>query len=359
MPDQPKDDDASSAVHQMTGGTASHDGNDAAHQRALDKLAAARRVRESEQAEIRLVSELERYAANSRWLVEQDFMEFRELRARTAALETRQDEREGEWRSLAHSFLRLAASFRRNVERVDEVRKRAVETAAALPKRTPESIDRAAALQAAREQTEALRPLAEGRIAQAQAMAREAFAHVPGSMPVSIYLTDESIHEKVERAVKRWLATAEVSVDERDEPVIGSWFQRLLASSKRSAQTPAGREALLTAVHVADSRLVQAQDAYVTATLLQNVGPVLQSLQPTKDAIVRAGALLIVKIDWAVQVYQLTAAQQATLDHQPQLVASPQEIIAVLQLPEPDSQQGAVPGAQQVGRGETATAAGN
>jgi hypothetical protein len=34
----------------------------------------------------------------------------------------------------------------------------------------------------------------------------------------------------------------------------------------------------LTAAHVADSRLVQAQDAYVTATLLQNVAPVLQAL---------------------------------------------------------------------------------
>jgi hypothetical protein len=77
---------------------------------------------------------------------------------------------------------------------------------------------------------------------------------------------------------------------------------------------PAAREALLTATHVADSHLIQTKDAYVTATLLQNVGPVIQALQPTKDALVRAGALLIVKVDWVVQVYQLTAAQQAILD---------------------------------------------
>jgi len=31
----------------------------------------------------------------------------------------------------------------------------------------------------------------------------------------------------------------------------------------------------------------------------------------TKDAVLRVGALLIVKFDWVVQVFQLTAAQQA------------------------------------------------
>jgi hypothetical protein len=51
------------------------------------------------------------------------------------------------------------------------------------------------------------------------------------------------------------------------------------ASMKKAAGTPAAREALLTAAHIADSHLVQAQDAYVTSALLQNVGPVLQALQ--------------------------------------------------------------------------------
>jgi hypothetical protein len=115
-----------------------------------------------------------------------------------------------------------------------------------------------------------------------------------------------------------------------------SWFRRIEASVKRAAKTPAAREALLTAAHIADSRLVQTQDAYVTATLLQNVGPVLQALQPTKDAVVRAGALLIVKADWVVHVYQLTAVQQTILDHhQPLLAASPAEIITALQLTDP------------------------
>ncbi len=183
---------------------------------------------------------------------------------------------------------------------------------------------------------------------------------LPGDFPISIYLADENVHEETETAVEQWLDTAHLGIATRGKPVIGSWFRRMTASLKEASQTPTGREVLLTATHIADSRLVQSQDAYVTATLLQNVGPVLQALQPTKDAVVRAGALLIVKIDWTVQVHQLTAAQQAMLDHQPRLAASPTEIIAALQLQGPVIQEATIrPTARHDSGGETAATAAN
>jgi hypothetical protein len=153
------------------------------------------------------------------------------------------------------------------------------------------------------------------------------------TLPISIYLSDERIHEVVESAVDEWLTHAGLAVVERDEPIIGSWFGRMRAGVRQAVHSPAAAEAALTAVHAADSRLILAQDAVVTATLLQNLGPVITSLQTTKDAVIRAGALLIVKVDWTVQVYQLTAAQQAVLDHQPRLASSPQVILAALELP--------------------------
>jgi hypothetical protein len=97
-------------------------------------------------------------------------------------------------------------------------------------------------------------------------------------------------------------------------------------------RSEAVREGALAAAHVADARLVLAQDAAITATLLQNLGPVLASLESTKDAVLRIGALLIVKVDWTVNVFQLTAAQQTRLDHRPQLATSPQEVINALGL---------------------------
>jgi hypothetical protein len=52
-----------------------------------------------------------------------------------------------------------------------------------------------------------------------------------------------------------------------------------------------------------ESRLVHAQDTTVTATMLENLGPVLAALQPTKGAVIRAGALLIVKMDSTLVVH--------------------------------------------------------
>ena len=153
-------------------------------------------------------------------------------------------------------------------------------------------------------------------------------------LPISIYLADEHIHEDVEAAVNDWLASAGLEVEVRDTPVIGSWYRKIWAGVKQAIHSPAAADAALTAIHAADTRLILAQDAVVTATLLQNLGPVITSLQPTKDAVLRAGALLIVKVDWVVQVFQLTAAQQAVLNHKPQLASSPQEIIAALELSE-------------------------
>lgn len=155
-------------------------------------------------------------------------------------------------------------------------------------------------------------------------------------MPVTIYLSDEGIHEEVEAAVEALLATAGLRIGSRDDPIAGSWFRRMKAFIKEATHSPAAREAALVAAHVADTRFVLAQDAAVTATLLQNLGPVLGALQPTKDAVIRAGALLIVKVDWSVHVFQLTAAQQAMLDHQPQLARSPHEIITALDLADGD-----------------------
>lgn len=74
--------------------------------------------------------------------------------------------------------------------------------------------------------------------------------------------------------------------------------------------SPLARDAAILAVHAGESRLVHAQDATVTATMLQNLGPVIAALQSTKDAVIRAGALLIVKMDSTLVVHQLTAAQQ-------------------------------------------------
>lgn len=149
-------------------------------------------------------------------------------------------------------------------------------------------------------------------------------------LPVTIYLSDATGHELVQAAVEELLSTAGVAIVDRDDPVLGSWFRRMRARARAAASSDLARSAATSAAHALDSRLVLAQDATVTATMMQNLGPVLGALQPTKDAVIRVGALLIVKVEWTVAVHQLTAAQQLILDHQPHLLTSPHHILDAL-----------------------------
>jgi hypothetical protein len=138
--------------------------------------------------------------------------------------------------------------------------------------------------------------------------------HTSNPLPVTIYLSDERAHEQVEEAVEELLATTGLTIVRRDEPVLGSWFNRLWAHAGEATPSSA------------------AQDAAYTEMLLQNIGPVLASLQPTKDALLRLGAVLIVKVDWSVTVYQLTVSQRLKLDSQIDLAKSPREIVVALGL---------------------------
>jgi hypothetical protein len=159
------------------------------------------------------------------------------------------------------------------------------------------------------------------------------------TLPVSIYLSDADIHQQVEEAVVALLDSAGLEIIERGEPEIGSWFWRARAKLSDKVPPELGRDAAATLAHAAEARFVTAQDAQITAMLMQNLPGVIGALQPTRDAAIRVGALLVVKVNWVVVVHQLTAAQQFQLDHHPELEAQPHEILRALALPQPDGTQ--------------------
>jgi len=59
------------------------------------------------------------------------------------------------------------------------------------------------------------------------------------NVPVSIYLSDEGIHEQVEVAVRQWLATADISVDAQASALWDRGSGPLRLSRKPSAHQPA------------------------------------------------------------------------------------------------------------------------
>lgn len=140
---------------------------------------------------------------------------------------------------------------------------------------------------------------------------------------VTIYLSDAGPHTRVERALEDFLALAGATVVARDDPIRGSWFRRMHAK--------VGGEAMTSAAHAIDTRFVLAPDAAVAKDLMSGLAPVIAALGSVEQAVIRVGALLIVKVDGKLSVCQLTARQQLELDHHPSLSSAPHQILSVLQ----------------------------
>lgn len=124
------------------------------------------------------------------------------------------------------------------------------------------------------------------------------------AIPVIIYLPDTSGHGEVEAAVMALLATAEADITSRE-----ALADNLLALRARPTT----------------------DEATLTATCLRNLGPVIAALQTHAEAVLRAGAVLLVKHGPRLTVQELTQAQQFRLDHEPDLASAPGLILSTLE----------------------------
>jgi hypothetical protein len=158
-----------------------------------------------------------------------------------------------------------------------------------------------------------------------------------GLAALHIYLADGREHAEVERAVEEWLADAGLEVVFRDDPIIGSWSRTLWVRVRTMARGQAAGEVAATVVRTLELRHYGVLDAQVTATLMQSTAQVLASLQNSKDAAIRLGAVLILKVDWVPVVTQLSAAQQLKLDHHPEMLDVPAQLLRFLGLDEADT----------------------
>ena len=148
-----------------------------------------------------------------------------------------------------------------------------------------------------------------------------------GLVPVTIYLSEDDGHEQVQTAVEDLLRTAGWQIVHHDDPVAGSWFRRMWAQFGLVAGSMA-----TIAGHRVESEQVRWPDADMTATMLRHVGPVITALQPTRNAVIWAGAVLIMKVNGVVSVRELTIDQRAWLTRQPALVTAPEDLAAALRL---------------------------
>ncbi|MFB9925732.1 glycosyltransferase [Amycolatopsis halotolerans] len=158
---------------------------------------------------------------------------------------------------------------------------------------------------------------------------------------VSLYLDKKQGAARVEKSVEDFVNRLGGQIFDRGDPVIKSWFRQMRAKLVYFSKSPAGQDIQEVATHAAAARLVHAADANVTSTMMSNLAPVLNSLAPYSNAVLRIGALLIVKTDGVLVVQQLSPGQQLVLLRRPDLLTSPatvlDEIRAKSEIEETDS----------------------
>ncbi len=170
---------------------------------------------------------------------------------------------------------------------------------------------------------------------------------MPGSLPITIYLRDESDHEMAERAVQELITAAGFIITAWGEPVLGSWFRRMRATLAEAARSSEGRAVLEATALRADLELVQRPDAEVAALWMANIVPLLATLQNMGDAVIYLGVVLIVRSDGKTFVYKLTTHQQLILNNSPHLLTNPESILRTLGTPIGDEVPSAAAGDNQ------------
>jgi hypothetical protein len=145
----------------------------------------------------------------------------------------------------------------------------------------------------------------------------------------AIYLSDGRDHEAIERALEQVLNVAEIQIVDRFLPRLGSWSRTV------RLRLPWGSDAPV----VDQIRSIRAEDSSAkviseTSVYLTGLTPLIVALQASRDAeaVIHAGALLIVKVNESIVVHQLTSDQRRHLSQNPSLSERPREILEALSI---------------------------
>ena len=138
---------------------------------------------------------------------------------------------------------------------------------------------------------------------------------------VVIYLSNVDELGRVEAEVEKLVESAGWKVLHREDSGTGSWFRRLWVKVPPMVD------------HRLGSELVRRPEAEVTATMLQHIGPVVTALQPTRDAVIWIGAVLVTKVDGEVSARELTLEEQSWLTQKPHVLTAPKVLVSAFDPP--------------------------
>ncbi|MEU4229557.1 hypothetical protein AB0F17_35115 [Nonomuraea sp. NPDC026600] len=170
------------------------------------------------------------------------------------------------------------------------------------------------------------------------------------TIPILIYLTDETGHEDVEQALNIVLDAFGLPVTDATPAMHGSWLRRLRAIVRDTAAAEPTKQ-LADEVHRALQlkHLHQAQ-ARVDQEQAEAVAKLIQALESTGSAVLMIGSVMILKTSGTISSRTLTQRELIFLERNPGLISDPHQLLMQLALhaaatqPLPEEGPAALPG---------------
>jgi excisionase family DNA binding protein len=148
-------------------------------------------------------------------------------------------------------------------------------------------------------------------------------------VPVRIYLEDGIDPERVESAVIDLLEAYGFTVEDRNPPVMGSWFGELRVKAKRS--NPSVDDQLAKLARAIELQGLDRPQSEVDLNQAEAVRRLLSALATEENALIQSGSIFIIKIDGNIIVRNLTQLELSYYNRNPALFKNPRKALDALQ----------------------------
>ena len=151
-------------------------------------------------------------------------------------------------------------------------------------------------------------------------------------VPVHIFLARGDTPASVERALARFLATMNVSIEATGKPEFGSWFRKLIAKTQEPATRVMLADSFAKGRRALELQLVQKNQADIDRNQAEAAAALLNALKGEDAAVVQIGSIVVLKfIDASggarTVVRSLTQREMIYMEEHPELLKNPSDIL--------------------------------
>ncbi|MEV4319405.1 hypothetical protein [Actinocrispum sp. NPDC049592] len=145
------------------------------------------------------------------------------------------------------------------------------------------------------------------------------------------YLADGANHEEVQSALEELLDAFDLEVETRGPEIRGSFFQWLKLRLKRVFTAEELTERLQRVERGFELHLLHKQQAEIDSLQSDAVAKLVTALRDERSALIQIGSVLLIKVDGALTVRNLTQLEMHHLERNASLLEQPDKILGSLE----------------------------